>query len=88
MSKFNVRKVAVLGAGVMGAQIAAHLVNVRVPVVLFDLPAKEGSKSAIAEKAIAHLAKIKPAPLGLSEEAVRIQPANYDDHLGDRKSVV
>ncbi len=86
MNRFNVRKVAVLGAGVMGAQIAAHLVNVRVPVVLFDLPAKDdgkgGSKSAIAEKAIAHLAKIKPAPLGLSEEAVRIQPANYDDHLG------
>jgi len=39
MNKFNVRKVAVLGAGVMGAQIAAHLVNVKVPVVLFDLPA-------------------------------------------------
>ena len=41
-TKFQVRKVAVLGAGVMGAQIAAHLVNVKVPVVLFDLPAKEG----------------------------------------------
>jgi 3-hydroxyacyl-CoA dehydrogenase len=38
MSRFNVKKVAVLGAGVMGAQIAAHLVNVKVPVVLFDLP--------------------------------------------------
>jgi 3-hydroxyacyl-CoA dehydrogenase len=37
MSRFNVKKVAVLGAGVMGAQIAAHLVNVKVPVVLFDL---------------------------------------------------
>ena len=44
MSRFNVKKVAVLGAGVMGAQIAAHLVNVKVPVILFDLPAKEGSK--------------------------------------------
>ena len=32
MSRFQVRKVAVLGAGVMGAQIAAHLVNVKVPV--------------------------------------------------------
>ena len=38
MSRFNVKKVAVLGAGVMGAQIAAHLVNVKVPVILFDLP--------------------------------------------------
>ena len=47
MSRFNVRKVAVLGAGVMGAQIAAHLVNVKVPVVLFDLPAKEGPKNGI-----------------------------------------
>ena len=48
MSNFLIRKVAVLGAGVMGAQIAAHLVNARVPVLLFDLPAKEGPKNAIA----------------------------------------
>ena len=40
MSNFIVRKVAVLGAGVMGAQIAAHCVNAKVPVVLFDLPAR------------------------------------------------
>jgi 3-hydroxyacyl-CoA dehydrogenase len=81
MNRFIVRKVAVLGAGVMGAQIAAHLVNVKVPVVLFDLPAKEGPKSAIALKAIANLAKLKPAPLGLAEDAARIQPANYEEHL-------
>lgn len=56
-------KVAVLGAGVMGAQIAAHLVNVKVPVILFDLPAKEGPKSAIAEKAIANLKSSSPRPL-------------------------
>ena len=46
MTNFIVKKVAVLGAGVMGAQIAAHLVNVRVPVVLFDLPAKEVPRTA------------------------------------------
>ncbi|QOH33444.1 3-hydroxyacyl-CoA dehydrogenase, NAD binding domain protein [Burkholderia cepacia] len=45
MSNFLIRKVAVLGAGVMGAQIAAHLINARVPVLLFDLPAKEGPKT-------------------------------------------
>ena len=81
MNRFPVRKVAVLGAGVMGAQIAAHLVNCRVPVVLFDLPAKEGPKSAIATKAIDNLKKIKPAPLGLADEAALIQPANYEEHL-------
>jgi len=81
MSRFNVRQVAVLGAGVMGAQIAAHLVNVKVPVVLFDLPAKEGPKSAIAQKAIDNLRKLKPAPLGVAEDAARIRAANYEEHL-------
>ena len=52
MSTFQIKKVAVLGAGVMGAQIAAHLVNCQIPVVLFDLPAKEGPKNGIVSKAI------------------------------------
>jgi 3-hydroxyacyl-CoA dehydrogenase len=81
MSRFNVRKVAVLGAGVMGAQIAAHLVNVKVPVVLFDLPAKEGPKNAIVTRAIEGLKKLKPAPLGLAEDAVLIGQANYEENL-------
>src|SRR4030067_410912 len=42
-SNFQIRKVAVLGAGVMAAQIAAHLVNANVETLLFELPAKEGS---------------------------------------------
>lgn len=81
MSRFNVRKVAVLGAGVMGAQIAAHLVNVKVPVVLFDLPAKEGPKNGIVTKAVDGLKKIKPSPLGIPEDAALIQQANYEEHL-------
>ncbi len=81
MTQFNVKKVAVLGAGVMGAQIAAHLVNVRVPVVLFDLPAKEGPKNGIVTKAIDNLKKLKPAPLGVPEDAELIQAANYEEHL-------
>ena len=81
MSRFQVRKVAVLGAGVMGAQIAAHLVNVKVPVVLFDLPAKEGPKNGIVTKAIDNLKKLKPAPLGVADDAGLIQAANYEEHL-------
>jgi 3-hydroxyacyl-CoA dehydrogenase len=76
-----VRKVAVLGAGVMGGQIAAHLVNARVEALLFDLPAKEGPKSGIAMAAIEALKKMNPAPLGHLELAAHIQPANYDDDL-------
>ncbi len=81
MSRFQVKKVAVLGAGVMGAQIAAHLVNVKVPVVLFDLPAKEGPKNGIVTRAIDGLKKLKPAPLGVVEDAVLIGQANYEEHL-------
>ncbi|WP_428420545.1 3-hydroxyacyl-CoA dehydrogenase/enoyl-CoA hydratase family protein [Methylibium sp.] len=81
MSRFQVRKVAVLGAGVMGAQIAAHLVNVKVPVLLFDLPAKEGPKNGIVTRAIDNLKKLKPAPLGVAEDAALIGAANYEEHL-------
>lgn len=81
MNRFQVKKVAVLGAGVMGAQIAAHLVNVKVPVVLFDLPAKEGPKNGIVTKAIDALKKLKPSPLGVADDAVLIGQANYEEHL-------
>jgi 3-hydroxyacyl-CoA dehydrogenase len=80
-TRFPVRKVAVLGAGVMGAQIAAHLVNVKVPVVLFDLPAKDGPKNGIVSKAVDGLKKMKPAPLGVVEDAALIQQANYEENL-------
>ena len=80
-SSFLVRKVAVLGAGVMGAQIAAHLANAGVPVVLFDLAAKEGDPSGIAQKAIENLKKLEPSPLAAKDRANYIDPANYDQHL-------
>lgn len=81
MSRFLVKKVAVLGAGVMGAQIAAHLVNVQVPVILFDLPAKEGPKNGIVTKAVEGLKKLKPSPLGVADDAALIQQANYEEHM-------
>jgi len=65
----------------MGAQIAAHLINLRVPVVLFDLATSDGDKNAIAAKAVERLKKIRPAPLALVADAALIQPANYDQHL-------
>ena len=85
MSRFNVKKVAVLGAGVMGAQIAAHLVNVKVPVVLFDLAAKEGAKNGIVTRAIENLKKLKPSPLGVVDDAALIQQANYEEHMEQLK---
>jgi len=80
-SPLRIRKAAVLGAGVMGAQIAAHLANADVETLLFDLPAKEGDKNGIALKAIANLAKLSPAPLAEKSKVAGITPANYDQHL-------
>ncbi|WP_454692345.1 3-hydroxyacyl-CoA dehydrogenase/enoyl-CoA hydratase family protein [Achromobacter aloeverae] len=77
----RIRKVAVLGAGVMGAQIAAHCVNAGFPVLLYDLPAQGADRSAIARKAVAGLARLNPAPLALPALAQHIEPLNYDEHL-------
>jgi 3-hydroxyacyl-CoA dehydrogenase len=79
--KLLVRRVAVLGAGVMGAQIAAHLTNAGVDTVLFDLPAKDGNPDGVVLKAIANLGKLSPAPLASKALAGAIVPANYETGL-------
>lgn len=78
-------KVAVLGAGVMGAQIAAHCVNAGIETLLFDLAANEKNKNAIIDKAIANLTKLKPTPLATPQTASLLQAKNYDDNLADLK---
>ncbi|MBK8319350.1 MAG: 3-hydroxyacyl-CoA dehydrogenase [Betaproteobacteria bacterium] len=81
MNKLIVKKAAVLGAGVMGAQIAAHLANANVPVVLFDLPAKDGDKNGIVKKALDGLKKLDPAPLANKGKLQFIDAANYEENL-------
>ena len=79
--KRTIKKVAVLGAGVMGAQIAAHLANCNVEVILYDLPAKQGDKSATVKAAIKALAKMKPPPLATPGLEANIVAANYSENL-------
>ena len=67
---------AVLGAGVMGAQIAAQLTNAGVDTVLFDLPAKDSS-NGIVTRAIASLAKLSPAPLAAKSLAGYVTSQSY-----------
>ncbi len=81
MNKLIVKKAAVLGAGVMGAQIAAHLANANVPVVLFDLPAREGDKNGVVTKALDGLKRLEPGPLANKGRLKFIDAANYDEHL-------
>ena len=83
---FVIRKVAVLGAGVMGAQIAAHLVNANVETLLYDLPAPkndkgEGEPNGIVNKALDGLKKLEPSPLASPSRLAYIAAANYEQHL-------
>lgn len=83
---FYIKKVAILGAGVMGAQIAAHCVNAGIETLLFDLPAKEGAANGIVDKAIANLGKLKPAPLATPQTGSLLLARNYEQHLADLNS--
>ena len=76
-----VRRAAVLGAGVMGAQIAAHLANAGVEAVLFDLAAAGGDPDAGVRQAVDALRKLDPSPLATAAVADTITIANYDQHL-------
>lgn len=85
MSKRNyrIRKIAVLGSGVMGSQIAAHCVNAGLDVWLLDLKSDDsGYPNKIADENIKKLSKMNPAPLGLPGYTDRIRPGNFEDDLG------
>jgi 3-hydroxyacyl-CoA dehydrogenase len=77
----HIRKAAVLGAGVMGAQIAAHLVNAGVETLLFELPAREGDANGNVNRALDNLRKLDPAPAASPAKIAYIQAANYEQHL-------
>src|SRR4051794_35155029 len=77
----HVRRAAVLGAGVMGAQIAAHLANAGIPVLLYELAAQTGNPNAPAELAVQKLSKLSPSPLASDTVLRAIRPVNYEHHL-------
>lgn len=72
---------AVLGAGVMGSQIAAHLANAGLSVHLLDIAAPEGRKNAVVEGAFKKMLKLQPNPLVSKKAAQRITLGNFDEHF-------
>lgn len=78
---FPIKKAAVLGAGVMGAQIAAHLANAGIEVLLYDLPGPNDDVNQITHKAIKGLSTLKPAPLSDRTRCDYIEAANYATDL-------
>ncbi|NPA06585.1 MAG: 3-hydroxyacyl-CoA dehydrogenase/enoyl-CoA hydratase family protein [Chloroflexi bacterium] len=81
MSQFKpFRRVAVLGAGVMGSQIAALLASVGLQVDLLDIPAEGENKNAIVEAGFKRLRKMKPTPFYSPKAARRIRLGNFEEH--------
>ena len=71
----KIEKVAVLGTGVMGSQIAAHLTNAKIPVLGFDI------SQEVAEKGVAASTKLKPSAYYNPKTVEMITVLNYDDHI-------
>jgi 3-hydroxyacyl-CoA dehydrogenase len=80
-SGYQIRTVAVLGAGTMGARIAAHIANAGLPVLLLDLPSAGGSRNDVAARALESLKGTKPAALADPSFASYISIGNFDDDL-------
>jgi 3-hydroxyacyl-CoA dehydrogenase len=75
----KIRKAAVLGAGTMGAAIAAHLANAGIPTLLLDIAAEGDDKNAIVKKGWERVLKSKPAALMDPDRARLVQLGNMDD---------
>jgi 3-hydroxyacyl-CoA dehydrogenase len=78
----TIQKVAVLGAGTMGARIAAHFANAGIPSVLLDivLP-NQPNRNAAALKGIESVIKLRPGGFFVNENASLISPGNFEDDL-------
>jgi 3-hydroxyacyl-CoA dehydrogenase len=77
-----IRRAAVIGAGVMGAGIAAQFANAGVPVLLLDIvPAGAANRNVLAESAISNMLKTDPAPFMSARAAKLVTAGNVEDHL-------
>jgi len=84
----SIQKVAVIGAGVMGAGIAAHIANAGIPVCLLDIVPENGdNRNSVAESAVAKMLKAEPAPFMHKNNARLVTPGNIEDHLEWLKEV-
>ncbi len=96
--KRTIKKVAVLGSGVMGSRIACHFANIGVPVLLLDIAPKEltpdeekkglkldapAVRNRIVNSALQAAVTANPSPLYRKSEAARITTGNFDDNLKD-----
>ena len=77
----GIKKVCVIGAGTMGAGIAAQVANAGVPVLLLDIAKDGDDRSAVARGAVEKMLKTEPAPFMSKAAAKLVEVGNIDDDL-------
>lgn len=84
----SIQKVAVIGSGVMGSQIAAHITNAGIPVMLLDIVPKDAAdRNMLAKGALEKLQKADPAPFMHPKNAKLITCGNLEDDLEQLRDV-
>ena len=96
MEKIQIKKIAVLGSGIMGSRIACHLINVGFEVVLLDITPKELNKTElknnkklndlevrnrIVNESLSNAVHSKPSPLFKKEKHTKIITGNFEDDI-------
>ncbi|HEX5038438.1 MAG TPA: 3-hydroxyacyl-CoA dehydrogenase/enoyl-CoA hydratase family protein [bacterium] len=85
----EIKRVAVLGSGVMGAGIAAHVAGAGIPCLLLDIVPKDlpagGDRNALAKKGIEHVLTSKPSLIFSKADAKLITPGNFEDDFDKLK---
>ena len=93
---YQIKKAAVLGSGVMGSGIAAHLANIGIPTLLLDMVPRDLSeedksnaqaRNQIAQGSLEKLLKQKPAPLTSKKNLLLLTAGNFEDDLDKLKDV-
>jgi 3-hydroxyacyl-CoA dehydrogenase len=79
--RFSIRRAAVLGAGTMGARIAAHIANAGLPVLLLDMAAPQGDRNSLGAQALNNLKSAKPAAFADASIAAQVSIGNFDEDL-------
>ena len=82
MSDKQIKKVCVIGAGTMGAGIAAQVANAGIPVLLLDIVRDENDRNAVANGALKAMMKTQPAPFMGKRAAALVETGNIEDDLG------
>src|SRR6185295_3432129 len=88
--KRTIKKVAVLGSGVMGSRIACHFAGIGLPVLLLDIVPREAAENTdkkvrnkIVNDALAAAIKSNPSPVYHKDVLKKITTGNFDDNMKD-----